>query len=473
MAETHLSTVVLVGDRAYKVLKPVAFDFVDLSTLEARWAACEREVALNSRIAPDVYRGVATYRGPNSERAEPVIVMERMPAERSLERLAREGADVGECVHDIARTLAAFHAGADRSPGVVAHGRPEAVRAAWVGNVTELKHLLGSLDSEMLITLDETDALGRRYLAGREALLERRIADGAVCDGHGDLLAADIYCLESGPEILDCLAFRDDFRAADVVCDVAFLTMDLERLGRPDLAHRLLDDYREFSGDTSPASLTEYYVSFRALIRSKVAVLRALAGDESAAREGHDLLNAAREHARRATVRLVLVGGLPGTGKSTLAAGLADDTGFVLLRSDVVRRELARELSPRYDDASKDAVYDEILDRASTLLAHGENVIVDASWTAERYRRQAETVGMNAKADVLAIRTDLDQEEAAERIGARMATGADESQATPQIAARLAHDADPWPEAHVLDTSGSRDDTRRSARTIIGSVPDV
>lgn len=470
--ETHLSTVFLVGRYAYKVLKPVRFEFVDLSTPAARHAACEREVALNKRIAPDVYLGVAAYRPHDGGEPEPVVVMKRMPAERSLEHLARNGENTAECVRQVARTVAAFHANADRSPTVTAHARPEVVRGAWQENVSELRHVAHVFGPTMLEDLDEVDALGQRYLAGRGPLLDHRIAEGAVCEGHGDLLAADIYCLDDGPRILDCVAFRDDFRAGDVVADVAFLAMDLERLGRADLARHLIDDYREFSGDTAPASLTEHFLSARALVRSKVAALRAIEEGTATAPEGAALLRVAVDHADRARVRLVLVGGLPGTGKTTLASGLAEETGFTLLRSDTIRRELARETDINYDEATKDSVYDEMLQRAHTLLAHGESVILDASWTASRQREQAHSVAEQTMSDVVAFRTDAPREVAFERIEQRQSQGVDESQATPGVASRLARAADPWPEAHALDTLRPREESRQDALALVGAVPE-
>lgn len=471
IVETHLSTVFLVGRYAYKVLKPVAFDFVDLSTPEARRLACEREVALNRRIAPDVYRGVATYQPHDGGKPEPVVVMDRMPAERSLEALVRDGADAAECVRRVARAVATFHAAADRSPAVTDRARPDLVRSAWQDNVGELRHVAHVFGPAMLERLDEVDALGQRYLSGRGPLLDRRVSDRAVCDGHGDLLAADIYCLDDAPRILDCVAFRDDFRAVDVVADIAFLAMDLERLGRVDLARRLLDDYREFSGDTAPASLIEHTLSDRALIRSKVAALRAIEKGETVAPEGVALLRAAFDHSSRARVRMVLVGGLPGTGTSTLASGLADETGFALLRSDTIRRELARELDIEYDQASKDSVYDEMLQRARVLLENGENVILDASWTARQHRQQAEVVANDTMADLLAFRTDAPREVAFERIDERRSRGVDESQATPGVAAELARSADPWPEAHAFDTMRSVAATQQSALALVGATP--
>jgi hypothetical protein len=187
---------------------------------------------------------------------------------------------------------------------------------------------------------DAVERLAHRYLDGRSRLFERRIAEGHIRDGHGDLLADDVFCLDDGPRILDCLEFDDRLRYGDVLLDVAFLAMDLECLGAPDLARRFLDWYTEFSGRPFPASLASHYVAYRAHVRAKVACLRHDQGVEDAADEARCLLDLAHRHLEEAAVRLVLVGGLPGTGKSTLARGLADARGWAVLRSDEVRKEL-------------------------------------------------------------------------------------------------------------------------------------
>jgi len=471
VAETHLSTVFLVGDRAYKLPKPKRFDFVDLSTVEARRIACEREVAVNRRIAPDVYEGVATLSGPEGEPWEHLVVMRRMPSERSLERLLGTDADVSSCVRAVARTIAAFHERAERSSAISRQGSPEALWRAWQENAAELRTVVRALGHESIQLVDDTDALGQRYLSGRARLFERRVAEGHVRDGHGDLLAEDIYCLEDGPRILDALAFRDDFRAVDVVSDVAFLVMDLERLGRPELARTLLADYREFTGETSPASLADHYAAFRALIRAKVACLRHEQGGAEAAAEARSLVRLAHAHEAQGRVRLVLVGGLPGTGSTTVASGLAEETESVLLRSDVIRRELARDGSPRYDASAKDAVYEEMLRRAGELLGAGECVVLDASWTLARHRDRARETADAAMADLVALRTDAPIEVAADRIGARLASGDDASEATPAIAAELAHDAEPWPEATAVDTTRPAPEAVATALERFGPVP--
>jgi predicted kinase len=305
------------------------------------------------------------------------------------------------------------------------------------------------------------EVLVRRYLEGRAPLLEHRMAAGMVRDGHGDLLAEDIFLLDDGPRVLDCIEFDDRLRHCDVLADVAFLAMDLERLGACEQAARFLDWYREFSGHPHPRSLTDHYVAYRAHVRAKVACLRHAQGDGAAAAEASALLALALRHLERARVRLVLVGGMPGTGKSTVAAALADATGCSLLSSDVVRRDLGRNAGPlgygagAYSDESVTVTYRELLSRARTALGLGETVVLDASWRHEAWRAMARQVAAETAGDLVELECVCPPATAVERIERRRRTGQDLSDATEATLTAMRGDFDPWPRATVVDTSGT------------------
>jgi aminoglycoside phosphotransferase family enzyme/predicted kinase len=455
VTETHVSVVVFVGDRAYKLKKPVAMGFLDFSTREAREAACRREVELNRRLAPDVYLGVADVSGPDGRPCDHLVVMRRMPAERRLAALVRTGADVDDGVRQVARLVAAFHERAATSPEIALAGSVASVRRNWEDNFQQMAPFVGTvLDPEQATRVE---CLARRYLEGRGALFSRRLAFGMVRDGHGDLLAEDVFLLDDGPRVLDCIEFDDRLRWGDVLADVAFLAMDLERLGAPDLGARFLDRYREFSGHPHPRTLAEHYVAYRAHVRTKVACLRHAQGDPAAAGEAADLLALCRRHLERGRVRMALVGGLPGTGKSTLAAALADAAGWSLLRSDEMRRDLGRNTGPAayrsgaYSDASVSVTYRELLARARTALALGEPVVLDASWRHEAWRAMARRVAEETCSDVVELCCEVPIEVAAARLAAR--TG-DLSDARTATLAAMTADFDRWPEAAVIDTSG-------------------
>jgi uncharacterized protein len=461
IAETHTAVIVLVGDLAYKLKKPVDLGFLDFTSRPKRARACAREVELNRRLSPDVYLGVADVWGPDGTLCDHLVVMRRMPAERRLATLARRGDDVGDGLVDLARLLAGFHARAERSRAADDAARPAALRRRWADNTEGLLHHgAGLLDAGEIV---RADALAADYLAGREHLFERRIAAGRAVDGHGDLLADDIFLLDDGPRVLDCLEFDDRLRYGDTLADVAFLAMDLERLGRPELAARFLAAYAEHAGDTWPASLAHHHVAYRAQVRAKVAAIRSGQGVAGTAAEAQDLLALCCRHLDAGTVRLVAVGGLPGTGKSTLAAGLGDRLGATLLRSDEIRKELAG-MDPRhhadasyrtglYDPEMTGATYDVMLDWAGIALAGGESVVLDASWLDGNRRRQVRELASTHHAVLTELRCEAPTDVADRRLAERRRVAGDPSDATPEIAAAMRRDADPWPEAIVVDTA--------------------
>lgn len=476
VSETHVSCVFFIADRAYKMKKPVIMPFVDFSTMQARRAACEREVALNRRLAPDVYEGVATILDPGGQVCDHLVVMRRLPEDRRLETLIRANAKgVERDVQSVARLLVPFHAAADRSDVINQAASIEAVRGDWEANTVELQPFCGPVVDPIVVAA--IDDLARQYLAGREPLFAERMGAGRAVDGHGDLLAGDIFCLDDGPRVLDCLEFDDRLRYGDVLADVAFLAMDIERLGRSDLAALFLSTYRDEAGESWPDSLVHHWVAYRAQVRAKVACLRFHETGAAGSEDPSALLAIARDHLKAATVRLVVVGGLPGAGKSKLAAGLAGMFGWHVLRSDVVRKELAG-LDPTtsaeaafefglYRPEATAATYAEMLLRARALLGNGHSVVLDASWNAQGMREAAASLAADARATLIEIRCDAPFEIMADRVRARRVKGKDPSDASVNVASALAGAADPWPSAVTIDTSGTPEATLERACQVV------
>lgn len=460
--ETHTGAVLLVGEVAYKVKKPVAVGFLDWTKRIDRVEAIEDELTLNRRLAPDVYLGTGTLPQPDGE-GEPVLVMRRLPGNRRLSKLVEGGRDVGDILRLLAHQLAAFHLGCPVTDAAVTAAGPADTLRRWEVNHDRLRPSFGRwIDGQVAELVLER---ARSYLRGRAALLEARAAQGWARDGHGDLLAEDVFCLDDGPRVLDCLDFDERLRVGDVMADVAFLAMDLERLGRADLGWRLLELHGTMTGDVWPASLAHHHVAYRAQVRTLVSCVRADQGDVGAAEQAIDLLGIAARHAAAARVRLVLVGGSPGTGKSTLAAGLGDRLDVIVLRSDEVRKELAGvplAESPGsttwagiYTPAAIDRTYGELLRRAERLLAQGETVVLDATWTEARRRAAARAVADRVSAEVVELRCVVDVETARRRAEARAGAGTDASDADGAVAFALAASFEPWPEAELISTASS------------------
>ncbi|THJ06274.1 gluconate kinase [Nocardioides sp.] len=458
LEETHSGAVVMLGDRVYKFKKPVDLAFLDFRDPQARLQACEREVSLNRRLSPDVYLGVGELRDPSGS-AEPVVVMRRMPGRLQLSRMVRDHADVTVEVQRVARQIATFHARARSGPEVVAEGTRDALRRRWRANIDETRSYAGDLlDAE---TVDEVAALATRFLDGREDLFDDRILRGAIVDGHGDLTADDVFCLPNGPRLLDCLDFDDRLRYVDRLDDIAFLAMGLERLGAPEAAATLIETWAEHLDDPAPASLVHHFIAYRAFVRAKVGCLPGAAHGWPAA-SPRVYADAALAHLRAGAVTLVLVGGPPGSGKTTLAGDVADRLGMVVLSSDRVRKELIGIDPCRaaaapvgggiYDAVHTEMTYAALQDRAEVLLRRGESVVLDASWTTATARAAAARLADSVSADLVALRCEVDARTADDRIRRRT----DVSDADEIIAAALREAADPWPTSHAIDTGGSR-----------------
>lgn len=461
VVETHVSVVVFIDGMAYKVKKAVVTPYVDQSTASARHRACAQEVALNRRLAPDVYLGVADVLDDGGAVVDHAVVMRRLPATRRLSTLAVNGEALAPEIDAIARRLAAFHATASRSPVIERAGEPQALRRLWHDNLTELAGLGGDA-----VTVERIRRLALGYLDGRGPLLAERVTSGRIVDGHGDLLADDIFCLDDGPRLLDCLEFDARFRHGDVLLDVAFLAMDLEHLGRPDLAGRLLRAYREHSGETHPVSLEHHYVAYRAGVRAKIDALKAASGVAGADAAARAHVAQCLGHLQAAEVRLVVVGGLPGTGKSTVSAALAEEIDATVLRSDVVRKEITGAgpgpaAAPFgegiYATDFTTATYVELLRRAEVALGRGQSVVLDASWANGRWRAKAAEVARRTSSRHVELCCEASASVTQRRLGERAARGADPSDADARIAAAMAPSFEAWPTATVVDTSaGSR-----------------
>jgi aminoglycoside phosphotransferase family enzyme/predicted kinase len=472
VSETHISWVFFTDDRAYKLLKPVAMPFIDHRDRTQRLESIRREYELNHEISPDVYLGTADM-VENGEVADAMLIMRRLPEDRRLSALVHRP-EFGTQLRAVAKSVASLHS--RREP---IHDAPMAGHTAlvenWRDNFDAMRPHVGTvIDPHQF---EQIESLVGRYLTGREDLLAARIADGFVRDVHGDLTADDIFCLDDGPRLIDCLAFNDRWRIVDVLSDIGFLIMDVHRLAGWQAAEQLMRWYQEFSNEHHPSSLAHHYVGYRAHVRAKVACFRFAQGDERSAllaRRYHDL---AYNHLQRARLRVIVVGGGPGVGKSTLAQNLGAHFGYPVLASDEVRKDVAAAAHDEhqfadpgegiYDPATKRATYVELMREAELLLSGGTGVVLDATWSSNADREEVRLLAARTGAELVEVECVLDPAIAKERIARRLANPDNPSDATPDLVDYMAARREHWPEAIPVDTGAPVDKIRESALAAI------
>lgn len=437
VVQTHASAVLLAGDRVYKLKKAKDFGFFDYSTPALRRHFCEQEVLLNARLAPPIYLGVApVLASPNGTLrfGEPfapgsipepgtlldqgrvidyAVVMVRLPDEATLASRIAAGTVTPALVAHVARPVVNFHASAATNPYIASFGSLKIIGGNWEENFAQMKPYIDrTLDAA---TYEHLSTYVHDFLVGYEPLFAARVRDGRIRDSHGDLRLQHVYLLDDSSSgglpasdsicIVDCIEFNERFRYSDVAAEIAFLTMEMEETSRADLARAFVDAYVVASGDEALRELLPFYACYRACVRGKVLSFQLDEPEVSAAQrelvrqQAEALFAQAALYARGPTRPTVaIIGGLMGTGKSTLAQALHRELGWVVVSSDAVRKRLAH-LDPArpepeayghgiYSGEWSARTYQAMLEEASAALATGRSVILDASF-ARRADRDA------------------------------------------------------------------------------------
>jgi aminoglycoside phosphotransferase family enzyme/predicted kinase len=463
--ETHISWVFLTDRFAYKLKKPVRFDFLDFSTSELRHQACQAEVRLNRRLAQDVYLGVVpvTERngrislGGDGTPIDWVVKMHRLPVDRSLDRLIQSGELPADAPQQLARLLAHFFTNLPPlSIGVREYrGRlVEHVRS----NRDELLAAKTGVDPAIVRRVHELQFL---MLNLAPDVLEDRAWEGRIVDGHGDLRPEHIY-LAPTPVIIDCIEFNAEFRQLDVVDELCFLAMECERLGAGWIGDEILSQYRLASGDCPSDKLLAFYKCYRACVRAKVCELRAgqVHGKDKALAEHSSADYLALADKYRAEIGrpvLLTVRGLTGTGKTVLARQLSERLEIERLETDAIRRELFGESkSPAefgadiYRQENRARVYEEMLSRTRKMIDAGRSVILDGTFLGANTRAEALACAADGRAVPLVIHCHCSDDLARQRIAARRASGESLSESRPEIHARQKELEEPDPQGHPV-----------------------
>jgi aminoglycoside phosphotransferase family enzyme/predicted kinase len=492
LVETYISWIMLTGELAYKIKKPVSFDFLDAGTLERRRMLCEEELRLNQRLAPDLYLRVAPLtRDPNGIRidgsgpiVEYAVCMREFSAADQLDRRLALGAVLPQDLAAFGTRLADFHrhaavAGAD-SP----YGNYDEVRQQVFEN---LATLIANLPAEQnLRSLSRLSEWSRAATTTLEPLIRLRKDSGAVRECHGDLHARNLVYWHGTLTPFDCLEFAPALRWIDGVSDTAFLFMDLLAHGRKDLAFAFLNGYLERSGDYEGLRLLRFYAVYRALVRAKVDALGARSAPPKAASDMHEHL------ARRLQIAagflaptqpvLIIMNGVAASGKSHVSTDLALRLGAVRVRSDLERKRLtgAAALSHRafevgggdYDETSNNRTYARLAECSDAALAAGQHVVIDAAFLERGRRALFHALADEHGCPFMIVSCDASVDVLRDRLAGRRAAAGDPSEATSAVLehqlrtrdALTAHEL-----THTIRVRTDAPDSHESAMAAIGA----
>ena len=451
--ETHISWVILCGDYAYKLKKPVDFGFLDFTTLARRKHYCEEELRLNRRFSPELYLDVipvtTSPEGPVIGGAgAPVdyaVKMRRFDESQLLDTIAaRDGLD-RQLVRAIARELARLHAELPRcfpDPDGSEAGTPAALRAALEENFGLLRQYpLEKAERQQLHAIEQWS------LARFELLLpamRQRVKDGWVIDGHGDDHLGNMAIIDGAVRLFDCIEFNADFRILDSIAEIALLDMDLNARGHPAESHRLLTDYLEYRGDFDGLPLLDLYRVYYALVRAKVNILKLPAdypdlAASDAYRELQRYLGMAHRYCQPHRRFMAITHGLSGSGKSTVAGKLVETSGAIRIRSDVERKRLfglAPEERSRPEDVetlyareTSARTFDRLAQLASAALDAGFPVIVDGTFLLRHVRDDFRQLALELDVPFAILHCVADQAELRRRLRSRATGDGDASEA--------------------------------------------
>ncbi len=452
MLETHISWVFLTGDFAYKVKKPVDLGYLDYTSLDKRHYYCEMEARLNKRIAPEIYIGVVPITGlpdrPMVEGNGPVIEyavkMKEFPQEAILNLALTRGEVPPEALDLFACDMAQFHANAPAPRLGSSFGSPETIKETTTQNFIKLleahdfskykervKSLFSITEKEFFLRVDD---------------FKSRRDNGFIREVHGDMHTGNMAFIDGKIIMFDRIEFNESFRWIDVMSDTAFLVMDLMDRGYPRLSIRFLDSYLSAGGDYEGISVLRFYLSYRAMVRAKVALIRGAQverdtqEDEALKREFEQYLTMAERYMKSAKPILVITHGVAGSGKSTFAKLLVEETGAIVLRSDIERKRMfglgADERRGEgideglYAPESIRKTYCRLETLAGLIISAGFPVIVDATFLKYSWRDRFRTLARERGVPFMILDIQAPKDVLCKRVAKRELEGLDASEAS-------------------------------------------
>jgi len=491
--QTHISSVFLTGTHVYKLKKPVNFGFLDYSTIELREKNCRAEVALNRRLAPSVYidavpitlDGGQPTLGGTGEVIDWVVVMGELDGSLLGTEVLARGELCRSHMGALVDILVPFYQAAATGEGIDKYGSVEAVKFNTDENFSQTEAYVGKLVSKE--RFEHIRDWTNTFFDEHADLFERRVAEGRTRESHGDLHLRNIF-FEDPPVIFDCIEFNERLRCGDIAVDIAFLAMDLDFNGRQDLAKSFIDGYVEASGDTELPEILDFYKCYRAYVRGKIACFTSTdpALDDTAKRAQRNLarryFGLAYEYAG-GTVRpsMVVLYGLMGTGKTSVARHLREKFGWHVLSTDAVRKQISgigentRVYVPYneglYSPEMNGRTYAEVCDRAENLLHGGFPVVVDGAFKRQSEREPVIEAARRAGARLVFLQTTCSQGEQRERLEGRQQHDT-RSDGRVELMEQQRGDfepANPGAECyfHTIDTSGPKTETQANVEALL------
>lgn len=454
LIETHISWVLIAGEFAYKIKKPVKFAFVDFLTLDRRKYFCEEEIRLNQRFAPDIYLGIApiTLSATNNEWAidpastpapneivEWAVKMKAFEADATLDHAATIEPNQMDAIAD---RIAHFHQSEPPIPADSPLGSAAEVARIARENLTELAAMLPE-DQRVQALQQWTEAEINRL----SPLFTERKQKGSVKDGHGDLHLGNIAWVNDQPLIFDCIEFSDTLRCIDVISEIAFLFMDLCARNHRPLAWRMINRWLEHTGDYAGVVTLPFYAAYRALVRAKISLHQKKSDDANL------YLTLAKEFSSPPVPTLMLMHGFSGSGKTYASQRILESKGMIRLRSDVERKRLhgltAQESSRSelntalYQKQATEDTFHHLEQQAARLLRAGFGVIVDATFLRHLLRERFIALAAQHGVSATIMDADVAPEICRERILQRQQFEKDASEATLDVLAHQLQSADP------------------------------
>ncbi|MCS5515638.1 AAA family ATPase [Pseudomonas qingdaonensis] len=489
--ETHISWVLLTGEYAYKIKKPMNFGFLDFTELSGRAHFCAEELRLNQRLTDDLYLEVlpitgsveAPQLGGDGAPIEYALKMRQFPQNQMLSTLQANGELTAAHIDQMARQIAQFHLAAPKVAVEHPLGTPDSVMAPVEQNFEQIRPFLS--DKADLVQLDALQAWARSSFDRLHGLFETRKAKGFIRECHGDIHLGNATLIDGKVVIFDCIEFNEPFRLTDVYADTAFLAMDLEDRGLKSLARRFISQYLEITGDYAGLELLNFYKAYRALVRAKVALFSMPADADgvqraTTLRQYRNYANLAESYSAIPSRLLAITHGVSAVGKSHVAMRMVEALGAIRLRSDVERKRLFGEQAEQaagqlqqgiYADDASQKTYQHLHQLAGTILRAGFPVVIDATYLKQAQRQAAADVASETGVPFLILDCNAPDAVIASWLAQRQADQNDPSDATLEVVAAQQASRDPLTGEELLkakrvetNESGSLDELVKQIR---------